>query len=284
MHWYPVRPPWATFGLVPAHSEADQPPRSVDMSVPNIARIYDYLLGGKDNFASDRQAAEELMQLVPQAAVAARQNRSFLQRAVQYLAAEAGIRQFVDIGTGLPTRGNVHQIAQRWNPESRVLYVDNDVVVVAHARALLADNRAAIAIQRDLRQPRTILTDPDLCRFIDFNEPVAVLLVAILHFISDDDAYRAVREIVDTIPSGSYLVLSHVTADHLETTVTRQVRRLYGRAAITAAPRSLAEIRRFFAGCDLVEPGLVSVSSWPYDQPATAAEPVIFYAGVGIKR
>ncbi len=211
---------------------ADMP--NIDTSVPNVARIYDYLLDGKDNFAGDRAAARQLLRLVPEVAQVAADNRGFLQRAVKFLAAEAGIRQFIDIGTGLPTRGNVHEIAQRWRPASRVLYVDKDPVVVVHAQALLADNSTAIAISRDLRQPRTILGHPASQALMDFREPIAVLLVAILHFIGDDEKpYDIVEEIMDAMPSGSYLVISHGTADNVEA----GVRHHPGSQAYTTAHR-----------------------------------------------
>lgn len=260
-------------------------PRGTDVLVPNVARIYDYLLGGKDNFAADRQAADELIQLVPNAAEAARENRGFLQRAVTFLAGEAGIRQFIDIGTGLPTRGNVHQVAQARCPDSRVLYVDNDTVVVAHARALLADNKTVVAVNGDLRQPGAILDHPVLRELINLDEPVALLLVAILHFIGGEgNPHKIVAAIMAAMPPGSYLVLSHATADHLNASVTRQVRKVYGRTAAVAALRSRAEIERFFDGLDLIEPGLVNVSAWPSSEVSIHTGPVLFYAGIGMKR
>ncbi len=268
----------------PEGSTVDQVPRGVDTATPNVARIYDYLLNGKDNFAADREAAEQLIRLVPEAAVAARDNRAFLQRAVKFLAAEAGIDQYIDIGTGLPTRGNVHEIAQRWQPRSRVLYVDNDAVVVAHAQALLADNLTAVAISRDLRNPRTILDHPALQALINFDEPVAVLLVAVLHFISDDEGpHEVVREIMQALPSGSYLVMSHVTADDITPTIEQKVRKLYDSASVPGTPRARDEIARFFDGCELLEPGLVSVSSWRNGLAIAESGRAIFYAGIGIK-
>jgi hypothetical protein len=259
-------------------------PRGVDAAQPNVARIYDYLLGGKDNFASDRKAAEYLTQVMPEAVIVARENRKFLQRAVKFLASEAGIRQYLDIGTGLPTLGNVHHTAQQWRPDSRILYVDNDAVVVAHAQALLADNTTAIAINRDLRSPRTILDHPALQALFDLNEPIAILLVAVLHFIGDEDEpYRLVGEVMERMPRGSYLVISHGTADQVEPSVTRRVRMLYDRASSTATARSLSEIGRFFAGCDLIDPGIVSVSAWRRFETAES-DRILCYAGLGIKR
>jgi S-adenosyl methyltransferase len=165
-----------------------------DTSVPNVARIYDCLLGGKNNVAADRQAAEELLRAVPDAAVAARQNRDFVRRAVRFLARDCGIQQFIDIGTGLPTRGNVHEIAARFRPDARVVYVDNDPVVVTHAQALLSGNTAAVAINRDLRYPDEILSHPALQTLIDLSMPTAIMLVAVLHFIKDDDKAYAIAE------------------------------------------------------------------------------------------
>ena len=260
-------------------------PRGIDASQPNVARIYDYFLGGKDNFASDRKAAEDLTRVMPEAAVVARENRKFLQRAVKFIAAEAGIRQYLDIGTGLPTCGNVHQTAQQWKPGARVLYVDNDAVVVAHAQALLADNTTAIAINRDMRNPRAILDHPALQALFDLDEPMAILLVAILHFIGDDDEpHKLVSEVMDRMPRGSYLVISHGTADQVAPSVTRSVRRLYERTSGTATARSLCEVARFFEGCDLIEPGIVSVSAWRNGFEVPESGRILCYAGVGIKR
>jgi hypothetical protein len=259
--------------------------RGADTAFANVARIYDYLLGGKDNYEPDRQAAAELARLVPEAATIARENRAFLQRAVKFLAAEAKVSQYLDIGTGLPTQGNVHQIAQQWRPGSRVLYVDNDAVVVAHAQALLADNITTVAINRDLREPQAILGHPALHALMNFDEPIAVLLVAILHFITDDDnPYAIVSELMEAMPTGSYLVLSHVTADHIEPGITRKVRKIYDRTDRSATPRSRDDIARLFGRCDLIEPGLASVSSWRSGLETAEAGRVVFYAGVGVKR
>ena len=163
------------------------PPQGLDVTVPNVARIYDHLLGGKDNFEADREAARRLLQAVPDAARAARANRTFLARAVQFLAREAGIRQFLDIGTGLPTRGNVHEIAQIANPQAHVLYTDIDPMVVVHASALLANSLTVAATQADLRQPDHLFTMPVTRTLIDTSQPLAVLLVAVLHFLPDND-------------------------------------------------------------------------------------------------
>ena len=192
------------------------PPQGLDVTVPNVARIYDHLLGGKDNFEADREAARRLLAAVPDAARAARANRAFLARAVQFLAREAGIRQFLDIGTGLPTRGNVHEIAQVTNPQARVLYTDIDPMVVVHASALLANSLTVAATQADLRQPDQLFTMPVTRTLIDTSQPLAVLLVAVLHFLPDNDnPWAVVDQIKDRLAPGSYVVISHVTADEI---------------------------------------------------------------------
>ena len=188
-------------------------PFGIDTTVPSTARMYDYWLGGHDNFAADRAAALKVSEAAPEAQLMAVENRKFLRRAVRYLAAEAGITQFLDIGTGLPTQGNVHQVAQDINPAARVVYVDNDPMVLAHSRALKTGGNTVV-IEADLRDPRAILDHPGTRKLIDFGQPLAVLLVAVLHFISDDDDPSAtVAAIRDALQPGSYLVLSHVTGD-----------------------------------------------------------------------
>jgi O-methyltransferase involved in polyketide biosynthesis len=185
-----------------------------DPNVPNVARIYDFLLHGKDNYAADREAARELLAAIPGAAAAARDNRAFLSRAVRFLACEAGIRQFIDLGTGLPTQGNVHEIAQATEPLAHVVYADNDPVVVTHAAALLADSLKVTAVQADLRNPDHLLSLPAVRALIDFTQPVAVLMIAVLHFVPDhDDPWSIVARYTSMLPPGSYLVLSHVTGD-----------------------------------------------------------------------
>ncbi len=261
----------------------------VDASTPNVARIYDYLLGGKDNYSADREAAMELVRLVPGALAACHGNRRFLQRAVRFLADEAGIRQFIDIGAGLPTQGNVHEVAQSAVPDARVLYVDYDPVVVSHAQALLADNRTVVAINRDLREPDQIIAHPALQALIDLDRPVAVLLVAILHFVADDDdPHGIVGRLKAAMPSGSYLVLSHVTADDVPAEVTREVRKLYDRTTSPATPRTRVDIARFFDGLEIVPPGLTDVSAWRGLSEAgrellSDSRPTLFFGGVGRK-
>jgi hypothetical protein len=261
---------------------ANGTPWYLDTSVPNVARVYDYLLGGKDNYAVDRSAAAELARLIPDARKACRQNRQFLQRAVHFLGDEAGIRQFIDIGTGLPTQGSVHEVAQGIAPDARVLYVDYDPVVVSHAQALLVRNRTTVAINRDLREPEQILAHPALQALIDFSEPVAVLLVAVLHFLRDEDKPHVVVDVLKAaLPPGSYLVLSHVTSDDIPAEALQDVRELYEQTTAPGAARCRPEIERFFEGMDVIEPGLVNVCNWR--RPLQAAGRAIFLGAVGRK-
>ncbi len=184
-----------------------------DITQPNVARIYDYLLGGKDNYAADRDAAEELLKVLPDVAVAARLNREFLARAVRYVAGE-GIGQFVDVGSGLPAESNTHQIARAVRPDARVVYADNDPVVVSHGRALLGSSPDVAVIDADLRQPAAITGNPELLGLVDFSRPVALLLVAVLHFIQDDeDPYTIVAALRQVMAPGSFLVISHANLD-----------------------------------------------------------------------
>ena len=251
---------------------------------PNVARVYDALIGGKDNYAADRQAARKLEAAVPGAARAARDNRAFLGRAVRFLAADAGIRQFIDIGTGLPTRGHVHQIARAADPAARVIYADNDPIVVAHARALLADAPQVIAVEADLRFPRHLLTLPAVRNLIDFDQPVAVLLVAVLHFVSDSDGPASiVAAITDHLAPGSYVVISHVTGDQLAADAVRQAREIYLGAFTSGVARSRDQIGRMLDGLDLVPPGLTDVAAWRPRRQVTPRRPVLFYAGIGRK-
>jgi len=259
-------------------------PDSGSFSRPNVARIYDFLLGGKDNYEADRQAAGRLLDAVPDAAIAAWDNREFLGRAVRFLAEEEGIKQFLDIGTGLPTRGNVHTVSHEFAPDARVVYVDYDPVVISHAQALLCTTPEVSAIEGDLRAPENILANPALRAQINFSEPVAILLIAILHFIEDsDDPYRIVSTLKDSMPKGSYLVISHVTADHVAPGVAQEVRDLYGLTNSAATPRGSADIARFFEGLEIVPPGLVNVAFWRPGWMAANPGRTIFLGGAGRK-
>ena len=249
-------------------------PLPFDTSVAHQARVYDYMLGGMDNYAADRAAAEASIKIWPDIALGAQANRAFLGRAVRYLAGEAGIRQFLDIGTGIPTAGNTHQVAQAIAPESRVVYVDYDPVVLAHARALLTSTKegATEFIDADLRHTDTILAQA--ARLLDFTKPVAVTLLAIVHVIPDsDDPHAIVAKVMDAVPPGSHLAVSHVGSELLQEDKQDGVRNLANRVAQqTPNYRSREQMARFFDGMDLVEPGIVRVEEWRAD-PGTAGAP-----------
>jgi hypothetical protein len=258
------------------------PATPFDASVPHIARVYNYWLGGKDHFAADRELAEKFIAADPKVIAGVRANRAFLGRAVHFLAAEAGIRQFLDIGTGIPTASNTHEVAQRAAPDSRVVYVDNDPIVLAHARALLTSDPDGVTdyIDADLRNTGTILAQA--ARTLNFGRPVAVMLVGILQCIPDEDDPRGiVAALMDAVPPGSYLAVSHPAAD-----VYAQARA--GAALLNeglSSPiifRTRAAVARFFRGLELVEPGLVSISQWRSGVGADA-KPLANWAGVARK-
>ncbi len=267
-----------------SHHQPD-PTAGIDTRTPNPARIYDALLGGKDNYPADRNAAHDILNVAPQARRGAKENRAFLQRAVRYLAAEAGIRQFLDIGTGLPTQGNVHQIAQQVAPHTRVVYVDHDPVVHVHANALLANHTTTIAVLADLREPEVILGQPEVRRLLDLTRPVAVLLVAVLHFLRDEeDPTGIVTRLRDAMAPGSHLVISHATAD-FHPQAGAKVTQVYQHASAPLLLRSHSQIARFFDGFDLVEPGLVEPAAWrPDPEGPTKPSAGGFYSGVGRRR
>jgi hypothetical protein len=257
-----------------------------DISRAHQARIYDYLLGGKDNYAADREAAEAALRIYPEWAFTARANRAFLGRVVRYLAGEAGIRQFLDIGTGIPTAGNTHQVAQAIAPESRVVYVDYDPVVLAHARALLTSNEAGATgyVDSDLRDTGTILEQA--AERLDFTKPVAVTLIAILHAIPDaDDPHAIVASLMDAVPSGSYLALSHLGPEFFDPDTLREAQGVSGRMIqqqMTWRDREL--VARFFEGTDLVEPGIVRVEEWRPEPGTSETESSPLWCAVGRKR
>ena len=230
---------------------------------PNVSRVYDYLLGGKDNYEDDRRFAERLLAVVPDAQAAARANKTFLASAVRFLVKDAGIRQVIDIGPGLPVLCNAGHIAHELAPDTRVAYVDNDPVVVSHARALLCADPGVCAIEGDLRDPAGILGDPELREQIDLREPVAVLLTAVLHFIPDEDhPYRLVNELKAVMVPDSFLVVSHATADGLSPDAVKHVEELYAQATAPAVLRYGPEIARFFDGLELVPPGIGDAARW----------------------
>jgi S-adenosyl methyltransferase len=237
----------------------------INTAKPHAARVYDFYLGGKDHFAADRETGQALMRVVPTIRAAARENRAFLGRAVRFLVAEAGIRQFLDIGTGLPSANNVHEVAQGLVPSCRVVYVDNDPIVLAHARALLTSSPEGKTayIHADLREPERILSDPVTRATLDFSQPVGLMLVAVLHFVPDEaQPRRIVDTLLDALPSGSYLAATHVTAEH-DPDMLAGAGRAYQERGLAGQIRSADEFAELaFRGLEMVEPGLTLVSEW----------------------
>lgn len=262
-------------------------PPGVDPTRPSVARVYDYMLGGKDNFAVDRQTAEAALKVTPEGFEAARWSRVFLRRAVRFLAAEAGIDQFLDIGSGLPTQGNVHEVAGEVNPATRVVYVDSDPMVLAHARALLANARTATVKQADARHPDDILRCPSVQRFIDFNRPVGLLMFGILHHMNDDeDPEQIAARYRDAVPSGSYLAISHFfnpCEAHPEASAKAlEVEKIFMESLGSGRFRKHEEILRYFGDFELVEPGLVPFPEWRPGAGDEAHEPAeVYYTLVG---
>lgn len=269
-----------------AHEEAER--AVVDsqyFTTPNVARIYDYYLGGKDNYPADREAARRVLGLAPDVPLAALENREFLKRAIWFLAEEAKIDQFIDVGPGLPTQGNVHQLAQASNANARIVYVDNDPVVLVHSRAILHRAPGVAIIRGDLRQPEQVLASPELRALIDLSRPVALCMSLVLHFIDDsDDPYGVMERWRAALCPGSYLVLSHVTGDERDAETMRAITDIYDETTAPLVPRSRAEVSRFFTGFELVEPGLVFLSQWrPTTEYFAKGGAAWAYAGVGRK-
>ena len=271
--------------------DAGEPQVDLQLDRPHPARVYDYLLGGKDNFAADRAAAQAGLAANPNSRIPPRENRAFLHRVVRYLARDAGISQFLDIGTGIPTSPNVHEIAQDADPQARVVYVDNDPIVLAHARALLTSGPVGKTayIDADVRNVGRILHSAELWQTLDMNRPVGLLLLAVLHFIADeDDPWDLAARLLAELPAGSYLALSHLTGD-FDPAAWEGVAAVYRRSGVTMQVRSLAAVERFFTGLDLLDPGVVSLPRWRPDpndlgqqsQPTDAA--VSVYGGLGCK-
>jgi O-methyltransferase involved in polyketide biosynthesis len=260
-----------------------QGPRAFDPSVPSPARMWNYWVGGKDHFAADRASAERIAEALPALPALAKSVRVFLRDIVHTLSADYGIRQFLDIGTGLPTADNTHEVAQRAAPESRIVYTDYDPSVLAHARALLTstpEGRTAY-IQADLRDTDTIVKAAS--ETLDFSQPVAILLLAVLHFIQDeDDPYRIIRKLVDAVPSGSYLVILHAPSDLFPSDAIEEHNRRYNTSgAERIRPRSREEVSRFFDGLELVPPGLATLADWLADSRLDAG---VGRAWVGVAR
>jgi trans-aconitate methyltransferase len=257
----------------------------IDTSVAHPARMYDYYLGGKDNYEVDRETAERFLKVLPEGRAMARANRAFLGRVVRMLAAQ-GIRQFLDIGTGIPGPGNTNDVAHEVAPDARIVYVDNDPIVITHARALLARPGPGLTtvIQADLREPETILEHPEVRRVLDFSEPVAVLMVAVLNFIRDtEDPQGVVDRVKAELAPGSYLAITQPTAD-FDPERANAAADKYKQASAPLVLRSRAQLDAFFAGFDYVEPGLVQIASWhPDGPPPEDADKIWIYGGVGRK-
>ncbi|MZE76927.1 SAM-dependent methyltransferase [Streptomyces xinghaiensis] len=268
------------------------PVEHIDTSRPHPARMYDYYLGGWDNYEVDRAAAEDVMKLAPDTRATARANRAFMQRAVRTVV-KAGVRQIIDIGTGIPTSPNTHEIAREIAPDTRVAFVDNDVIVAAHAEAKLTNEGNAAFVHADVREPRTIRDHPTIRRLIDFDQPVALMLVAVLHFIDDaSDPEGILAALGEDLPAGSHLILSHVTADfHGESRRRAEgedVVKVYDRTTAHLTLRDHARILPFFNGYELLDPGLVQATAWrPEEGTGKAGEAggrtVACYGGVGRK-
>jgi len=262
-------------------------PQDINTDVAHPARVYDYWLGGKDNFPADRALAEHIMEAIPTMRTMAAANRAFLSRAVRYLVEEAGIRQFLDIGTGIPTSPNVHEVAQAVTPDSRVVYVDNDPIVLAHARALLTSQEAGETsfIGADLRQPKSILDHPTLTSTLDLSQPVAVMLVAVLMYFRDTDnpnPFEMVTTLLEAMPPGSYLAITHPTAD-FNTEAMGGAVAAAERSGVTLVPRNQAETEEFFAGLDVVDPGVTPVLSWRPEKPPDDPRSAYYWAGIARK-
>jgi len=267
------------------HRDAPWDPR-LNTGVPQVARVYDYWLNGKDNFTADRIAGEETIAAFPGIKLSAQANRTFLRRTVRYLAAAEGIRQFLDIGTGLPAANNTHEVSQAAAPESRVVYVDNDPLVLAHARALLTSSPEGVTayLDADIENTDTILEEA--AATLDFSRPVGIVLLAILHYVPDlAEARRIVSRLMGAVPAGSFLVISHAGSDLLPADVTAFEKSL--NAHLPAEHRHVARPRdvvaSFFESVQLVEPGLVRVSDWRPDSPEEAETPTILWGGVARK-
>ncbi|MCX4820483.1 SAM-dependent methyltransferase [Streptomyces sp. NBC_01142] len=261
--------------------------KRIDTSKPHPARVYDWFLGGKDNYPVDEELGRHIMSIDARAKHVAQTNRWFMQRFTRWMAGEAGIRQYLDIGTGIPTEPNLHQIAQAAAPESRIVYADNDPIVLTHAEALLRSTPEGMTdyIQADVRDPERILEQAG--KVLDFGQPIALSLVALLHFVGDEDSpYDLVHRLVDALPAGSYLVLSQLTADFDPVAVRRGVD-MYAAGGVTLAPRSRAEVERFFHGLEPTEPGIVPLTQWHpelgVDEVSDGDEAVSLYAGVARK-
>ena len=270
---------------IKVHVDPESAPAEIDTTKPHPARLYNFYLGGQDNYAVDRAAAAQVMKLLPETRDIVRANRAFLQRAVRFLVADAGIDQFIDIGTGIPAAGSVHEVAHRINPEARVVYVDNDPVVHLHASALLAGQSNTGIAAEDLRNPERILDHPKVQELIDFGKPVGLLLLAVLHFVTDEsEPGRIIAALREALCPGSYLILSHATADFHDQSVAGAVTAVYQKATAPLVLRDHDQVSALFDGWDLVDPGLVQLPLWrPDDKPLAPHDlaKIGMYGGVG---
>ncbi|MEV4628478.1 SAM-dependent methyltransferase [Micromonospora sp. NPDC049523] len=262
-------------------------PPGIDTSLPHSARMYDYWIGGKDNFAADRAMGDAFAAAIPSIRTMAQENRAFMHRVVRYLTGEAGIRQFLDIGTGIPTRPNVHEIAQAIAPQTRVAYVDHDPIVLVHARALMVSGTEGetVYLDADLREPGKILADPDLTATLDLERPVGLLLIAILMLMADeDDPWEKVATLLDALPSGSYVAITHPGLD-FDPEAMGGIATAANQGGMTLVPRVRDDVARFFADWELVEPGVVPVMAWhPEGTPPADPNGAYYWSGVARKR
>ncbi|MFS8101252.1 SAM-dependent methyltransferase [Lentzea alba] len=265
----------------------DWVPLGIDTNVPSMARVYDYILGGAHNFAADRQVGSQIEKLVPGLPSVARLNRRFLGRAVNFLM-DQGIRQFLDIGSGIPTVANVHEVAQERDPEARIVYVDKDPVAVAHSELMLSGNKNAGVVQADMRDPDAVLASPELQRLLRFDEPIGLLMLLMLHWVPDeDDPHKLVARYRDALPAGSFIVMTHVSEDQADQKVDQAVDVVNRSKSDQMTMRTHGQVNALFDGFELVEPGLVGCGEWrpsgPGDIADEAAMNMFLYAGVGRK-
>ncbi|MFD4670773.1 SAM-dependent methyltransferase [Lentzea sp. NPDC058450] len=263
-------------------------PLGIDTTVPSMARVYDYILGGAHNFAADRQVGSQIEKLVPGLPSVARLNRRFLGRAVNFLM-DQGVRQFLDIGSGIPTVANVHEVAQTRDPDARVVYVDKDPVAFAHSQLLLADNENAAIVQADMRDPEAVLSSPEVARLLRLDEPVGLLMLLMLHWVPDEDSpEKLVAHYRDALPAGSFVAMTHVAKDQIDESVDQAAAVVnQSRSADQMHMRTHAQVSALFDGFSLVEPGLVGCGEWRPDGPGDFADEasmnMFLYAGVGRK-
>jgi hypothetical protein len=255
-------------------------PLQFDVTTPSVARMYDYYLGGKDNFEVDRVAVEQVAAAMPEIREVAQENRAFLRRTVRYMARQ-GVRQFIDIGSGLPTAGNTHEVAQEIQPEARVVYVDNDPVVLVHGRAILASDDNTTVVTADMRSPAEVLDHPETRKLIDFSEPVGVLLIAMTHFLTLEERPGVMGPLRDALPSGSYLSASHVTTEEHPPAAVEGIEAVYATTPTPIYFRTHGAIAGFFEGYELVEPGLVTLDRWHPDPADPAPTTKWLYGAVG---